>query len=356
MTVAAPRITDAVRVRVPLVRPFVTSSGTITERDAWIVRLEAPDGRVGHGEAGLDPGADAAARDRLAAAIRAAVDRGTFDPERASTDPADAAVSAGLEGAALDLGLVDLGSGPTASVAVNATIGGGSAEATVAAARAAVAAGFRCLKCKVGDEGSTAELVDRMKALRAAVGPTVVVRLDANGAWDAATARHRLEGLAGLGVAYVEDPLVDTDPTALAALRHATDVPIAADAAVSTLAEADALLAADAVDVLVVKPARVGGPSAAVSIARAALAAGVGVTVSTYLETGFGLAAAARIAAVLPDRGHAHGLATADLLRDDLLADPWRPVDGRVRVPRGPLAVDPAAIDRWAVDRVGATW
>src|SRR5690606_6404298 len=92
VTVAAARITDAVRVQVPLVRPFVWSSGTITERDAWIVRLEAPDGRVGHGEAGLDPGADAAARDRLAAAIRAAVDRGTFDPERASTDPADAAV------------------------------------------------------------------------------------------------------------------------------------------------------------------------------------------------------------------------------------------------------------------------
>lgn len=356
MTASPPRVTGAVRVRVPLVRPFPTAGGVVTERDAWIVRLETADGRVGHGEAGLDPGADAAARDRLATTVRAVVDHGIIDPEPASADSVAAAVRAALEGAALDLGLVDLGSEPAPSVAVNATIGSGSIETTVAAAQDAVAAGFRCLKGKVGDEATTTELVDRIRALRAAVGPTVAVRLDANGAWDAATARHRLEGLAGLGIAYVEDPLAGADADALATLRHATDVPIAADASVGSLADAEALLAADATDVLVVKPARVGGPSVAAAIAQAASTAGVGVTVSTFLETGVGLAAAARVAAVLPDVGHAHGLATGDMLRNDLLAEPWRPIHGRLAVPGGPVAVDHAAIERWAVERVGAPW
>lgn len=367
---------DAVRVRIPFRQPFATAAGTFTARDAWIVRLRDDAGSVGYGEAALAPDADAAALDRLARTVRQAAGRAWTGDELlepwlatgagddrdpgADPDPDDAVsltVRAAMQGAALDLGLVDPGAIEATGIAVNATIAVEDEAASVAEAAAHVAAGFRCLKLKVGSERTSAELVARIGAVRDAVGPGVALRLDANGAWDPATALDRAAAVAGLAIDYLEQPITaEASAEALARLRHAAPVAIAADEAVTSLAAARTLLAADAADVLVVKPARVGGPAASLAIAAAAGTAGVRVTISSLLETGVGLVAAARIAAALPDREHAHGLATADLLVDDLLAGSLRPAGGRLAVPRPGIRLDAAALERWSIERVGAGW
>ncbi len=354
--------TAAVRVRIPLRRPFATAAGTWRERDAWIVRLRDRDDRDGFGEAGLPPSAGTADLDELAASIRAAVARlgvdGDLDPWLVDVpaSPAGRAVRGAIESAALDLGLVGFGVEAAADIAVNATIATEDQAESVAAARHSVELGFRCLKLKGGSEATTADLVRRLAAVRVAVGPDVSLRLDVNGAWDPRDALDRMEAIAALDIAYVEQPIASDDPAALAVLRHAAPVPIALDESVTSPAAAQALIAADAADVLVVKPARVGGPATAMEIARFAVEAGVGVTISTFLETGVGLVAAARVAAALPERGHAHGLATGDLLGDDLLASPLTAQQGRLSVPGPGLRIAGAAIDRWAVDRAGAPW
>ena len=346
--------TSAVRVRIPFRRPFVTAAGTWLERDGWIVRLHAADGRVGVGEASLDPAADSADLDALAAAVRSYV--------ADDTDPVGVALKGAIAAAALDLGLVALDAdtdapaptpapAPAPTVAVNATIATEDLAASVADARAAVERGFTTLKLKGGLERSTSELVTRLAAVRDAVGPGVALRLDVNGAWDPATARDRLWGLAAIRLAYVEQPIPAGDPAALARLRTASPIPLAADESVVSLAAARSLLAAGAVDVLVVKPGRVGGPVVALAIAREAEAAGVDVTISTLLETGVGLTAALRVAACLPDR--AHGLATADVLASDLLTTPLEVRAGRMTVPvAGTLELDEAALDRFAIERI----
>ena len=354
---------SAVRVRIPFRRPFVTAAGTWHERDAWIVRLRASDGRVGAGEAGLDPAADVPTLDRLAVTVRdaiASLDRsddlaGWLRPDEAGApDPITLSVRAAIGGAALDLGLVTLdGASPSPTVAVNATIATEDAEASVAEARRAVEDGFTTIKLKGGLERSTDELVGRLAAVRDAVGPRIAIRLDVNGAWDPATARDRLAGLAAIHLEYVEQPIPAGDVAALARVRAESPVPIAADESVASLSAARALLAAGAADVLVVKPGRVGGPSMAHAIACEAEAAGVGITISTLLETGVGLAAALRVAACFPDR--AHGLATADVLASDLLTTRLAIRDGRMSVPSDRcLGLDEAALDRFAIERIGS--
>ena len=336
---------SAVRVRIPFRRPFATATGTWHERDAWILRLHATDGRVGVGEASLDPAADDAALDTLAAAVRAFVTDGA--------EPAHVAVKGAIDAARLDLGIVTLDAEPpSATVAVNATIATEEFVESVAEALSAVERGFTTIKLKGGLERSTGELVARLAAVRDAVGPGIALRLDVNGAWDPATARDRLAGLASLPLEYVEQPIPPGDPAAFARLRAASPIQIAADESVSSLATARALLAARAADVLVVKPARVGGPLVALAIAREAETAGVGVTISTLLETGVGLTAALRVAACLPDR--AHGLATADVLASDLLAQPLVVRDGRMTVPAaGSIALNPTAVASFAIERIG---
>ena len=63
-------------------------------------------------------------------------------------------------------------------------IGAEAMAATVEAAELAVAAGFRTLKLKAGKADTTATLVERVGAVREAVGDDIDLRLDVNGTWD----------------------------------------------------------------------------------------------------------------------------------------------------------------------------
>lgn len=367
------------RVRVPFRRPFATGAGMWLAREAWIVRLIDGDGRAGAGEAVLDPADGAVAASVLDALVR----------ELAGSDPsgglpgADELEAHGSPGralrAALDAARHDLGAdggagsphGPLAGVGVNATLASIGPAASAEAARQAVSAGFGTLKLKAGAERETEALAERVRAVREAVGPGVRLRLDANGAWDLGTAADRLRALAPLGIEYAEQPLAGDDPAALAELRRRVGVPLAADETVTSLRAARALLAADAVDVLVVKPARVGGLVAAAEIADLAAGHGVPVVVSTLFETGVGIAAGLASAAALPGLGDggrlghrpAHGLATAGLLEDDLLADGLVLEGGLLRAPGGAGAgrlgvrLDEASLARYAADRAaGPAW
>jgi L-alanine-DL-glutamate epimerase-like enolase superfamily enzyme len=183
-----------------------------------------------------------------------------------------------------------------------------------------------------------------------------------NGTWRLEEAVERMRALAGFALAYVEQPLPPGDLAGAAALRGRTGVPIAADEAVDSVEGARAVLATGAADVLVVKPARVGGPVPVAEIASLAADHDVPIVVSSMFETGVGLALALACAAVLPDvtgwpaTERDHGLATADLLEDDLILAPFSVTGGRMQAPFGPgcgglgVTVDEVAVDRYGVD------
>jgi L-alanine-DL-glutamate epimerase-like enolase superfamily enzyme len=252
-------------------------------------------------------------------------------------------------------------------VPVNGTIGFAAPREGAEAALQAVEAGFTTLKLKAGAERETEDLVARVRAIRRAVGPDVRLRIDVNGAWDLPTAEERVEAIARFDVEYVEQPLPADDLAGAAELRRLVPVAIAADEAVYAPSAARRLLAEDAADVLVVKPARVGGPVAVAEIAAAAAARGVPLVVSTLFETGIGIAAARAAAAALPEvagRGGGvrlpHGLATAGLLEHDLLHEPLAVEAGWMEAPGGEgsrglgVALDDRALRRFAVEAVEA--
>lgn len=365
------------RVAVPFRRPFATAAGTWLAREAWIVALHAPDGRTGIGEAVLEPAggeAAAAALERLlreAAATVASIGTLPVRPELEAQGRPGQAFRA-----AVDAALLDLEGAPNAALApggdgvgVNATIPLLGPDASARAAIEAVEAGFRTLKLKAGTESDAESLRDRLRAVRAAVGPDVRLRLDVNGAWDRPTAAARLGALADLALEYVEQPLDARDLAGLAELRRLGLVPIAADEAVASVAAARDVLDVDAADFLVVKPGRVGGVNAARQVAEMAAARGVGVVISTLFETGVGIAAALAVAAGLGSgaaaAGRDHGLATADVLEHDLLRQALSVRDGRMRLPPAGaagtngagglgVALDEGAVARYRVTSIEA--
>ncbi len=361
------------RVRIPFRRPFATTTGMWLHHEAWIIQLHAADGRVGVGEAALGLAPGEVAETVLAQLVREAATAAGMGHLPSTLDLDLHGMPGRALGAAIASALLDLerpvaatSNGDYAWVRVNATIPSVGPAAAAQAALQAVAAGFRTLKVKVGVERETDALVERVRAIRTAIGPDIALRLDANGAWDLPTAEDRLAAIDRFGIEYVEQPLAASEFDGLADLRRRVRVPIAADEAVESVRAARALLAVDAVDVLVAKPARVGGPGAVAEIAELAAARGIPVVVSTLFETGIGIAAALAAAADLPEvdgsrlaEMPAHGLATAGLLEHDLLEESLIVDDGWMRAPVGAgsqglgIVVDHRAVARFRVEAVG---
>ena len=203
---------------------------------------------------------------------------------------------------------------------------------------AAMADGLLDVKVKVGDGGD----VDRVAAVRDAIGPHARLRVDANGAWDVETAVAAIARLARFDLELVEEPVADLEQ--LAEVRRRVHVPVAADECVRSLDDARRLARLDAADALVLKVQPVGGVTAALEIAGAAA---VPVVVSSMYETSVGLAAGLALAAALDDLPFACGLGTAGLLAADVVAEPLLPVDGMLAV-RRPVP-DPQLLARYGV-------
>jgi o-succinylbenzoate synthase len=194
------------------------------------------------------------------------------------------------------------------------------------AAALALESGCATIKVKVGDDQS----VDRVAAIRAACGPHIHIRLDANGAWDVDSALRVLARLRTYDIELVEDPVSSLED--LKVLRGRIGMPVAAESSIRTTSDARRLHDLEAADVIVLKPQRIGGVREAL---RGADASGVPAIASSALETSVGLAAVVALAASLPDAPFAHGTGTALLLAADVVSDPLVPIDGWI-TPRRP--------------------
>ena len=208
------------------------------------------------------------------------------------------------------------------------------------------ASGCRTAKVKVAEPGQAEGEDDaRLEAVRDALGPDGHVRIDVNGLWDVDTAVSslpRYDRAAG-GLEYVEQPCASVED--LARVRRRVDVPVAADESIRRAADPYRVRDLEAADVAVLKVQPLGGVRACLRIAEDI---GLPVVVSSALESSVGIAAGVALAAALPDLPHACGLATVQLLTDDVADDPLLPVGGVLRVGRPTVA--PAALERLAAD------
>lgn len=339
---------EPIPFRLPLRKPWRFGDHRITERRGWLVRVTDTNGVIGWGEAAPFPEAGTESPRRAKEWLEAALaGLAGMTPDRAlgNLPPASKAPPAarcGVETALLDLAARNAGlplarflaADAAESIAVNAALGTlGSTEPEDL--DAAIAAGFRCLKLKVGVDSPEQELA-RLEQLLERLPDGVELRLDANRAWSREQAEHLLSGLQGKPVNLVEEPLREPDLAALAALRSASPVPLALDESLDH-ANLDAVLAAAAADLLVVKPMRLGGLLPCLEIARRARAVGVATLVTTTLDGAPATHGAAHLAAAIEAGGAnlAHGLATGGWLAWDLA--PGLVVKrGRITLPRVP--------------------
>jgi o-succinylbenzoate synthase len=231
-------------------------------------------------------------------------------------------------------------------VPVNVTVPAVSAQAAAEIVRAS---GCRTAKVKVAEKDSAAqrtaeaEDIERVAAVRDALGPSGAIRVDANGGWDVGTAARMLRQLAAYSLEYAEQPCATLEE--LAALRRLVDVPVAADESIRKAEDPLRVRAAGAADIVVIKVQPLGGVRNALRVAQGC---GLPAVVSSAVDSSVGLAAGVALAAALPDLPYACGLATMSLLAGDVTAAPLAESDGSLPVRRPPA--DAAELARWEAD------
>jgi L-alanine-DL-glutamate epimerase-like enolase superfamily enzyme len=309
-------ITDVVctRLTAELHTPFVTALRSTSSVETVVVEITTTDGAHGFGEAPqvwrVTGESLAGAEACIAGPLRdVLVGRGLDDFQDLLVECSAAVVANHGAKAAVDVALHDLfarrldvslprllGSSRH-RLPTDVTISAGDADRLGADVRDRQAEGFAVLKLKVGTDAETD--VERVEAVRDAVGPEVRIRVDANQGWtprQAITVIRALED-SGVDVEFVEQPVAAHDLDGLAAVTAAVDTPVMADESCFGLRDLSAIIEQHAADLVNIKLAKCGGLRVARAMAELAAAHGVGTIVGSMMEGPIGVGAAASLVA-----------------------------------------------------------
>jgi muconate cycloisomerase len=222
------------------------------------------------------------------------------------------------------------------SLPVTWALGADPAPAVIDEAQRKLAAGEHAsFKLKMG-AGDPAADVRRVQTVARTLSPHASIRVDLNGAWDAATALRWLPRLEDAGVDLVEQPVPRWNRRAMRRLSQRLTVPVMADESLCTPQDALALYQDGAADVFALKLGKSGGLLAVHRIAALAETAGIPCYGGTTLESSVGTAAAAHAFCASAAVTAGSELFGPLLLADDLTEEPLTYRDGELHVPDGP--------------------
>ncbi len=349
--------------------------GRTVKRDAVLVRVDTDEGLVGWGEAHAGR-APTVIAELLSSTLRPLVlGADARDIEglweriyrvQLASHGTGAAAALALSG--FDLALWDLkakaaerplyallGGAPRelAAYAGGISFGYGPLGALLDETRAALAAGYRALKLRIG-QGYASDL-ERMSAVRAAVGAEVDLLVDANCSYTLPEARRVREACAELAIGWLEEPFPAPDFRSYRGLGKAGAVPLAAGENHYLRFDFERLADDDVVTVWQPDLSKCGGLTEALRIARLAAERGIRIHPHTSV-TGLNMAATLHFLAAIPNGGYFE----ADWSRYNplrtALCSPMIDVDaaGCVRPPSGPglgVAIDETQLARFPVVR-----
>ncbi|MDH3710692.1 MAG: o-succinylbenzoate synthase [Cyclobacteriaceae bacterium] len=179
--------------------------------------------------------------------------------------------------------------------------------------------GYECLKMKIGALDFEQECMV-LDYIRSQAPPDLVLRVDANGAFDHEEVTTKLTQLSRYNLHSIEQPLAPNQLDALSKLCRQSSVPIALDEELIGIQEYD--LKKELLDVLrpqyiVLKPTLLGGISSTREWIDLAESMGIGWWITSALESNVGLNAIAQFTASMPYKGH-QGLGTGQLFTNNV--------------------------------------
>lgn len=349
MKVSAIRVTP---LRLATNIPYIWSQGVEEAFTVNFIEMEAENGCVGYGETTTAPDADAQ-KTILEKLAHSYVNRSVFDYPAAHAEafkknflafganmPRFAnQLFSGLEMAALDLQgkllgrpVWDLlGGEKRKNVGYFYFLQGKDIEEVAEDARSAVAGGHPIIYLKVGI--SEEYDIAAVKAVREAIGETRF-RVDANEAWDPATALRMIKAFKDYNVEYIEQPTPSWSIQTLKHVKERSPIALGADQSVFTLHEVFEACSTRAADMIAVGPREIGGLQPTMKAAAIAEGAGLNICIHSSMSSGITTCAEHHIGRAISNLDDGNQIMW-QLLRENLIASP------RLEPQKGILAFDP---------------
>jgi L-alanine-DL-glutamate epimerase-like enolase superfamily enzyme len=322
---------EAWPVPMRLAEPYTIAYETVDRTVNVFLRIETGRGLCGHGCAAPDlevtgetpEGTLAVLQDVVAPTLRRSdplrparlLER--LRPALAAHPSAMAAVDMALHdlmGQAAGLPLWKLLGGFRNRIRTSVTIGILPVAETTARARELTGRGFRCLKLKGGRDVD--EDVERVREVRAAVGPQVELRFDANQGYTVEQTLDFVKRVAAARLELVEQPTPRGEPDLMGRVARRVPLPIMADESLMSLRDAFRLARRDMADMVNVKLMKVGGIAEALQVNAVARSAGLEVMVGCMDEAALAIAAGLHFALARPNVVYADLDGHLDLLDD----------------------------------------
>lgn len=300
---------------VPLKRPFKTALRTVTTAQTLIVKITASDGKVGYGEAAPTPVITGDTLPSIEEAVNNVIGPKIIGMSLTNAEDIKAVIDQSMvhnssPKAALNIAVNDLLAqmygvplyqllgGHSDKITTDYTVSVGSTDEMIHQAEDLMAQGFTTLKVKVGSDSEQDDL-DKVVAIRKAVGPEVNIRLDANQGWhpkQAVAAINRMRDL-NLGIQLVEQPVKAVDFDGMAYVTANTTTMIMADESIFSVADAARMIEMNGCDIINLKLMKAGGIDNALKINTLAETAGIPCMVGSMIESSVSVTAAAHLAA-----------------------------------------------------------
>lgn len=358
---------ETILVDIPTRRVHHLAFGAITQQNYVIVRVRSQDGAIGIGEASTIGGP--AWAEESTETIQLIIDT-YLAPHLLGRNAGDLQATSLLMDklvrgnrfakAAVEMALLDmvartlkvpacqlLGGKVHNQLDLAWTLASGSTQADIEEGEAKLAARqHHIFKLKIGYGEPEADVAHASQIAQHFSG-LARVQVDVNQAWDELTATRCIARLQDAGVALIEQPVARHQTGAMARLAARFDVPIMADEALATPADALALVQLGAADVFALKLTKAGGPLATLQTAAIAQAAGVPCYGGCMLETSVGTAAYLHVFSAIPAITWGCELFGPLLLKDDLVTQPLRYGDGAIALHPGDgfgVEIDPAKL------------
>jgi L-alanine-DL-glutamate epimerase-like enolase superfamily enzyme len=301
---------EVIPVRLPLREPFVISYATYPDVLSVLVRIRTRDGAEGWGEATPDPNVTGETWFGVAETLRRDLAPALLGRDARHREAALAALDARVEGAptakaALDIALHDLvaraigvplwqllGGRARESLQISRVVSMGPPREMAAAAMRHVADGFQTVKVKVGDGANPALDVQRVAAVREAVGPDIGIKVDGNQGWRTpGIAIGAIRAMASSQPAYIEQPVVWWDMEGLAEVRRQTGATIMIDEGCHSPRDMLRAVTLRAADLVNIKLMKTGGIFNALKLNAIAESAGITAQIGTMVESSIASAA-----------------------------------------------------------------
>lgn len=176
-----------------------------------------------------------------------------------------------------------LGAENNKTIVTDYTVSIGDPEKMAADALKIKNQGYPAIKVKLGKDGPTD--VERIRAIRKAVGPEIPLRIDANQGWKVKEAIETLNALAEFNIQHCEEPIARWKYMKLAKVKKNSPIPIMADESCSDEHDAERLIELGACDYFNIKLGKAGGIYKGLKIVDLAEKAGIHLQVGAFVES-----------------------------------------------------------------------